>query len=172
MVNDFTINIVGLSDKKHHYRFVLGDSFFESHGRQIIETGKFNVDLELDKHATFISSHFKITGHAHLTCDRTLEPFEQPLSVDRKIIFKYGDENKEVSEDIVVIARDTDQLDVGQYLYEFVCLEIPIKKIHPRFRKSEETAGEGALVYSSAPPDRHDDDLVIDPRWEKLKSLT
>ncbi len=170
-MKDFNINIVGLSNQKHSYRFEISDSFFEWQGRQIVETGDFVVNLVLDKHPTFIEALFEITGQAHLVCDRSLEPFDRPMKVDRKLIFKYGEENKEVSEEIVVIARDTDQLAVAQYIYEFICLEIPIKKIHPRFCGEEEIGDLGTLVYQSVPADQKEEDDVIDPRWEKLKKL-
>ncbi len=170
-MKDFNINIVGLSNKKHTYRFELNDSFFEWQGRQIVETGAFNVDLVLDKHPTFIEAHFEITGQARLICDRSLEPFDQHMRIKRNLIFKYGEENKEVSEEIVVIARDTDQLAVAQYLYEFICLEIPIKKIHPRFGGTDDLEGEGRVVYQSAPSENDEQQETIDPRWEKLKKL-
>jgi uncharacterized metal-binding protein YceD (DUF177 family) len=170
-VKDFNINIVGLSNKKHTYHFELHDAFFEWQGRQIVETGDFEVKLVLDKHPTFIEALFTITGHAHLICDRSLEPFDQPLDLERKLIFKYGDENKEVSEEIVVIARDTDQLAVAQYIYEFICLEIPIKKIHPRFGADDAQTDVGTIVYQSAPAGQQEQEDVIDPRWEKLKKL-
>jgi len=53
-------------------------------------------------------------------------------------------------------------------MYEFISLEIPIKKLHPKFRDEEDDNGEGKIVYKS---ESKDDDSDIDPRWEKLKKL-
>lgn len=169
-MNEFIIHIIGLSHKKHSFQFELGDPFFESRGRQIVETGDFTVDLVLDKHPTFIETKFSITGRARLVCDRSLEPFYHPIKIGRKLIFKFGDENKEVSEEIVVIARESEHIDISQYLYEFICLEIPIKKIHPRFA-GEESTGDGWLVYQSEPAEGREPADTVDPRWEKLKNL-
>ncbi|MEJ0032264.1 MAG: DUF177 domain-containing protein [Bacteroidota bacterium] len=123
----------------------------------------------LDKHETFIDADFSITGKARLVCDRSLEPFEEPVKVHKKIMFKYGPEPTELSDEIVVITRDQDQLELGQYMYEFISLEIPIKKLHPKFRDEEDNNEEGKIVYKSKSEDG--DDGQIDPRWEKLKKL-
>ncbi len=84
-------------------------------------------------------------------------------------MFKYGPEPTELSDEIVVITRDQDQLELGQYMYEFISLEIPIKKLHPKFRDEEDNNEEGKIVYKSKSEDG--DDGQIDPRWEKLKKL-
>jgi len=176
-VKEYTINIVGLSNQKHAFRFEVNDLFFERHGRQILESGDFTVDVMLDKHATFLEAFFEIAGRARLVCDRTLEPFDDTLAMKKKIIFKLGEETKEVSEEIVVIARETDQIDLAQYIYEFICLEIPIKKIHPRFRgeegSNEENRFGGQVVYRSDGLSNatEEQEIEIDPRWEKLKKL-
>ena len=58
------------------------------------------VDLLLTKHETFIETEFKISGAAHLVCDRSLEPFDFPIESKNKIVFKYGDEYQEMTDEI------------------------------------------------------------------------
>jgi uncharacterized metal-binding protein YceD (DUF177 family) len=115
-----------------------------------------------------IEAIFEISGNAELICDRSLEPFLHPISLHRKVIFKYGEEPGEVSDEIVIITEEQDKLDVGQYMYEFIVLEVPIKKIHPKFQKedNDEESEDGKLVYQTKV-----DENAIDPRWEKLKKL-
>ncbi|MDZ7648051.1 MAG: hypothetical protein U5K54_13215 [Cytophagales bacterium] len=81
----------------------LEDRFFEKYGNEVISGGDFDVRIVLDKRETFIEIDFKISGKAHLVCDRSLEPFNFPIEETRKIVFKYGDEAKEVSDEIVII---------------------------------------------------------------------
>jgi uncharacterized metal-binding protein YceD (DUF177 family) len=87
------------------------------------------------------------------------------------VIFKYGEEAQEISDEIVVITRDQDSLDLGQYLYEFIILEIPIKKIHPDLQEEDEEEGNLKMIYSTGSDEDNDDNNEIDPRWEKLKKL-
>lgn len=162
----YTVNIVGLSTKAHTFDFRIGDEFFGQYGTEILSGGEFEVKVVLDKHETFIDADFSITGKAKLVCDRSLEPFDEPVKINRKVMFKYGDEPSELTDEIIIIARDQQSLELGQLIYEFISLEIPIKKLHPRFR-NEDDDGEGKIVYKSEEGDKKE----IDPRWEKLKKL-
>jgi uncharacterized protein len=167
-VGAYSVNIIGLSNKAHTFDFRIGDEFFRQYGTEILQGGDFEAKVVLDKHETFIDADFSISGNARLICDRCLEPFDQPVKIHRKIMFKFGPEPSELSDEIVVITRDQAQLEVGQFIYEFISLEIPMKKLHPKFRDEETGNEEGKIVYKSE-PDNSDDDT--DPRWEKLKKL-
>lgn len=168
----FSINIVGLSLDSHTFDFKLGDEFLDRYGRNIVPAGDFTANVVLNKHESFIEAEFLINGTARLTCDRSLEEFDYPIRLDRKILFKYGEETMELSDEIMMIHRDTAQLDLGQLMYEFIGLEIPMKKLHPRFSEEYEEEDDevrGKIVYTSSPEEKKADQ--IDPRWEKLKKL-
>jgi uncharacterized protein len=171
----FGVNIIGLSDKVHDFHYEFGDEFFKHYGTEVVSQGNFVADVTLDKHETFIEATFKIRGQVKLVCDRSLDPFDHAVKVDKKIVFKYGDVAQELSDEIIIIQRDTDTLELGQYIYEFIVLEIPIKKLHPRYQHEgdmDENA-EGKIIYTSGGDENFDADNSddIDPRWEKLKKL-
>lgn len=173
-LKEFSVNIIGLSNKTHQFHFDFGDRFFEAYGTNLINKGQFSADVELDKRETLIEATFQVKGQAKLICDRSLDPFDFPIAFKKRIVFKYGDTNEELSDDIVIIHRDTDALEVGQFIYEFIVLEIPMKKLHPRYENEAEfdDNAEGKIIYTSGEtsqdPEAGDD---IDPRWEKLKKL-
>lgn len=169
----FSINIVGLSNKLHQFDFELGDTFFKKFGSELVPGGQFTADVELNKHETFIEAAFKIKGKAHLICDRSLEPFDYQVYVDKKIVFKYGQEEGEIDDEVVIISHDRASIELGQYMYEFIGLEIPIKRLHPKFQEEEENDEneEGRLIYTSATEEDKNEEEQIDPRWEKLKKL-
>lgn len=170
-----SINIVGLSNKEHQFQYDFGDDFFRKYGNDLISEGNFHVDVLLNKHETFLETTFKIKGIARLICDRSLEPFDFPIESERMIVFKYGEEFQEMTDEIIVIPRETATLELGQYMYEFIGLEIPLKKLHPKFQNEpeDETESEGKIVYSSGPTDtdEKDEDEGTDPRWNILKKL-
>jgi len=174
-VGAYGINIIGLSNKLHHFDYEIGDKFFGQYGSDLISNGKFDVEVELNKHETFIEATFKINGIAVLTCDRSLELFDFPIKTQKKILFKYGEKNEEISDEIIMITHDTATLEIGQYVYEFIALAVPIKKLHPRFRTEEmqeDESIEGKIVYSSGTPEESkNEDENIDPRWNILKKL-
>jgi uncharacterized protein len=168
----FGVNIIGLSNKTHQIHYEFGDEFFAAYGTGLISKGHFNADVTLDKHETFIEATFKVTGHTNVICDRSLDPFDYPVDFKKKIVFKYGDTDEELSDEIVMIHRDTDTLELGQYIYEFIGLEIPIKKLHPRYQQESDDDEAGKIIYTSGENTNDTENGGdIDPRWEKLKKL-
>jgi uncharacterized protein len=171
----YKINIVGLTNTVHHFDFEVGNDFFKQYGTELISEGSLTAQVVLDKRETFIDAHFIISGHVKLICDRSLDPFEYPIKADKKLVFKYGDANEELSDEIVMIHRDSDSLELGQYIFEFIALEVPIKKLHPRFQdeEDEDDATEGKIIYTSktSEDDNNPEGGDIDPRWEILKKL-
>lgn len=180
----YRINIVGLSNKVHHFTFEdVGPDLFKEYGSDVLTEGKFRVDVSLDKRETFLEAEFKIHGTGRLVCDRSLEPFDYPIHTRRKVVFKYGDQDEEITDEIMIIQRDTAWIDLGQYIYEFIALSIPLKKLHPRFQDEvgEDDNAVGRIVYTSGGADdienddhsgengKDNDD--IDPRWNALKKL-
>jgi uncharacterized protein len=169
-LSDYSVNILGLSQKTHSFEFHLGNAFFEKYGNQVVAEGQFEAKVNLDNRETLIEAEFEIEGKANLICDRSLDPFEHPMKINRKMIFKYGEAAEEVSDEIAIIPHDLDVLDIGQYLYEFIVLDVPIKKIHPRFLSEEEEEEdeneEGKMIYQSEKKEGE-----IDPRWEQLRKL-
>jgi uncharacterized protein len=167
----FKVNIIGLSNKVHSFHFDVDNEFFRHYGTGMLSEGSFDVDVELDKRETFIEARFLIKGAAMMVCDRSLDPFRQPMKIDKKIVFKYGDADEELSDEIIMIQRDSDSLELGQYIYEFISLEVPIKKLHPRYQDEDDDETEGKIIYSSGDSSKGDDEEDIDPRWEQLKKL-
>ncbi|MFM7853967.1 MAG: YceD family protein [Flammeovirgaceae bacterium] len=169
-MNDFVINILRLTKKQHSFQFKLNDEFFSQYGNQIVAKGDFDAAVILDKRETFIEAHFEIKGQAELICDRSLEPFNQTMNVLHSVVFKYGEQPGEVTDEIVMITQDQESIDVGQFIYEFIVLQIPIKKIHPRFQiekdENSDDVESGKIVYQTEETEK-----TVDPRWEKLKKL-
>ena len=58
-----------------------------------------------------------------------------------------------------------------QDVLEFLSLEVPMKKLHPRFSNEEKNSEEEILIYSSPTESDNKEEDVIDPRWQKLKNL-
>jgi uncharacterized metal-binding protein YceD (DUF177 family) len=164
-MEQYRVNILGLSLNIHHFEYELGNEFLKKYDTGLVSEGTFKANLALDKHETFLETNFVIKGSVRLVCDRSLDEFDYPLDVSSKIIFKYGDEDKEISEDVMMIHRGTESLELGRFIYEFIALAIPMKKLHPRFKDESEEEG---IIYTSDAEEKKEE---IDPRWEKLKKL-
>jgi uncharacterized protein len=168
VVSEFIVNIIGLSKRVHEFKYTLGKAFFDEFGKDLLEEGQFEATVVLDKQETFIDGSFTFKGTARLLCDRSLEPFDYPLESKHRLMFKFGTEEAEVSDEIVIIPHDKQSLNLGQYLYEYIGLALPMKRLHPKFQDDEEDDSEGGIIYSSSTENEGE---KIDPRWEKLKKL-
>lgn len=179
-LNAFNIDIFKLSVGKHDYHFDVDSKFFAQFDYSLVDKGSLSIDAVLDKSETFFEIYFDIQGTIELTCDRSLEKFDYPVSIREKIIYKYGDFEKEIDDNLVMILHDTQRINIAQYIYELIMVTVPMKKLHPKF--VEEEAGEEdeyeILVYSDQEeetPEQEsetsEEEEPIDPRWNALKDL-
>ena len=174
-IQKYNIDIFKLGDKQHRYEFESGDSFFADFEQDLLQKGHFRTELLLDKSATLLHLHFRVAGSVELVCDRSLEPFDHPVEINQSLILKYGEENRELTDEIEVIARDTPRINVAQYIFEYIGLSLPMKKIHPSLRDQpvEYETEEALLIYRSgdAPENAEEGPSAIDPRWQALQKL-
>ena len=179
-LSKYNIDIYGLEDKQYDYDMESGDAFFEEMEQDLIEHGHFKTHVILNKSATMIQLRFHTQGSVTLTCDRSLETFEEPIDSDERIILKFGDHNEELTEEIEIISRNTNRINVARYIFDFIALSLPVKKLHPSLRTEEDDFDleddeeEGTLVYTSGGEeegDEREEEEKIDPRWEALKNL-
>lgn len=162
--SEFDIQLYKLPEKTHYFDFKVGSSFFYAfEDNTIADKGEFDIHLKLTKKSSFIELEFSIDGWIELECDRSLRLFRYPLSAKKMIILKYGEEEAEISEDVLIIERDTISINVAQFIFEFILLEIPAKKIHPDMDQDED------FVYKSTNEEQKEE--KTDPRWEVLKKL-
>ncbi|HVD99235.1 MAG TPA: DUF177 domain-containing protein [Cytophagaceae bacterium] len=175
-LKEFDIEIFRLTDGKQSFDYDLDDKFFAAIEGSILEKGKLKATVVLDRSERLILADFKIKGIVELLCDRSVEPYDYEIDSDENLVFKFGDEFEELSEDVIMIPRDLQKLNLAQYLYEFIGLAIPMKRLHPKFQEEdteEEDEQETRLIYRSDENEdnKSDDSETIDPRWNALKDL-
>jgi uncharacterized protein len=139
VLNTFKIDIFRLENKQYVHEFEGNDDFFEALDQELINKGSFKATVALNKNETMIQMVYKIIGSVELTCDRSLDLFDFPVDITQKMILKFSDHNEEITEELTLIDRNTQYINVAQDIFDFVGLQIPIKKLHPRFMKDEVT---------------------------------
>jgi uncharacterized metal-binding protein YceD (DUF177 family) len=170
----FQIPTIALEDKSYHYAFSGDDSFFAAFEQDWVEKGQFAVTADLTKSALMIQVQLNIIGTIELICDRSLEAFDYPFEVNEKIIFKYSDHSEDLGDNLFLLDRKEPKLDLSQDIFDFIALEVPMKKLHPRLLEEEDAASEGVFIYSTERADEKPAstiDEVIDPRWAVLQKL-
>ena len=163
---EYQIDIYSLSNDLHEYDFEINDILLSTPVNSILERGKGTCHIKLQKSETMITLHFSIDAKVELTCDRSLDKFQHPITLEEDVMVKFGEEEKVLNEEVFVIRKDSPSIFVDEIIYEFISLAVPMKKLHPRYEGVESPD----LVYSS-PAEEVKNDEEVDPRWEALKKL-
>ncbi len=135
----YNIGFSGLSNGIHHFSFDIGPDFFSCFPLSEIEEGFVKLELTLEKEENMLVFDFRFSGYVDLECDRCLDCFSEPVEHQHTIYVKPGDEFSEQSEDVVVIPYGESHFDVAHYVYEFLHLMLPLRRVHP-----DDDAGESA----------------------------
>ena len=169
VLKSFEINLARLENGTHHFQFELVPDFFETFENNLVEEGYGKASLIMDKSESMMALNFTIEVDVLLICDVSSESYRESLTCQKKHIVKFGLTNEELSDEISTIDMGMQILNVSGYIYEFVSLEIPMKKVHPRLRGQE----RADLVYKDETPSFNDQEQEnkIDPRWEVLKKI-
>lgn len=175
-LREYDINIVGLENKRYEYDFTSGNAFFAALEQELIRQGNVQTQVVLDKSETMIRLDFHIVGAVEQICDRSLDEYDEQVDTRQMMLLKFGDHNEELSDEIELIERNTATINVARYIFEFISLSLPMKRLHPRFRDDEEQDDDSnvKLIYSSGPAadDESDDQPATDPRWAALRKLS
>lgn len=127
VLKPFEIPITGLQIGSHKFHFDIDDSFLSSFDGSY-KKGQLKAEIELDKKPSLIEVDFKIKGTVNMPCDRCMEDIDLPVLTDNALVFKYAEVESE-EEEIVYILNSAIKLDLAKYIYEFIMLGIPLRKI-------------------------------------------
>lgn len=162
----FIIPFSGLKVGNYTFTFEIDDKFFEHFEYSEISKGKLHAECQLDRQVRMMVLYFDIAGTVSVPCDRCAEDFDLPLKGSQKLIVKFGADHTEESEDILIITEKEHELDVSQYLYEYIHLLLPIKKVHGTDENGNSLCNPDVLRYI-----KETEDHPVDPRWEVLQKL-
>ena len=172
----FVVEIYGLKEGNFEYDFDIDNAFFQSFKESLIEIGSLKCHLILTKSERLITVDININGIVKLICDRSLDTFDHRVNVAEKILFKYGEEEEELENNIYSITSSTQRLDLGQVIFDLISVFIPIRKLHPRYSEEDMDSDDGyyysstEIVESNDQSSKSEEDSV-DPRWDALKQL-
>lgn len=169
---EYIIQFVGLGVGKHEYEFDIKDKFFEQRDYSEIKRANIKVNLELLKQSAMMSLTFKVSGTVNVNCDLCTDEFDLPIEGEYKLIVKVGGSDAtEEDDDIITIAANEHELDLEQYIYEYIVLSLPIKREHPKDKKGNYTCNKETLEKLQNYIIENEPDEQTDPRWDGLKNI-
>jgi uncharacterized metal-binding protein YceD (DUF177 family) len=138
----FEIAFVGLKPGIHEYNYGVDDKFFAEKGETEFADCQANIKLLLDRKSSFMLLKFEVGGVAVVDCDRCGNPLKKELWDEFNMLVKMVDNPDEMNDqeedpDVFYISRTESHIDVGNWIYEFVLLSLPVQKVC----KDEEMGG-------------------------------
>lgn len=171
----YDIPFKGLKEGKHDFDYAIEDSFFELFEQPLVEKGNVEAKVKLNKGSALMSLDFHIKGEVETVCDTCLEPLMVNVEYEAKVYVKFGEEYEEPTEEIIVLPHEANNVNVAQLIYEFICVGLPIRHVHPEDENGNLTCDSEMLdrlndyLVEEASDDEQDD--YIDPRWDALRKI-
>jgi uncharacterized protein len=163
----YTIPFWGLKPGVHAFDFEIDHLFFDRFEHSEIKSGNLTVHVDMEREERMLVLDFMIHGQVDLPCDRCLEPVSMIINGIEKLVVKLGDHFEEES-DLVIMIQETEKvLDISSFIYEFVHLLLPARRIHPENEKGESTCSPEVLNKLRELSEQH----VPDPRWDALNKI-
>ncbi len=155
MDENLMIPINGLPQGRTEFRRRVGKKFFEHFENSEILAADLEVDVSVEKSGHFIGVDCDVAGEVTVVCDRCLDDLRLPVGTGVSLSVKFGREPAEPSDadeegrEIVWLPESDADLDLGQIVYDYVCLSLPMQRVHPDGECDPE-----AVAYLSSEDDR------------------
>lgn len=174
-LKQFSIPFVGLKQGKHQFEYNISKAFFDEFDYSPIKQGDLKITLELQKQETMMVLTFALNGKVTLTCDRCNEEFEWDIHSDERVLLKMSEEDYDTSDEIVTLSKNDYEINVANFIYEFINLAVPIVHIHPDLENGEPGCNKEVLkiIKKLSVSEQSDSKTIVqhDPRWDALKKL-
>jgi uncharacterized protein len=173
----YEIPFKGLKEGGHQFDYEIDDMFFEAFDSTLVNKGQIKAKVTLTKQSTLLILDMAIKGSVELMCDRCLDFYDQKVKNKTRLVVKFGSENDELSDELIVIPFEDHMINVAQYLFEQIALSLPIKHVHPDISKGTSGCDPEMLkklkeyIVEEIPEGNDSEIPVIDERWSELKKL-
>ena len=128
------IPVRGLPLGESAFRFEIGSEFFQAFENSQIKDADCSVKVSVVRHQTLLDIVCEISGFVVVECDRCLEDLTLKVDIDPHLTVGFGtvdvDDGVD-SDDVLVIDRSESEVGLDQFVYDYICLSLPLVKVHP-----------------------------------------
>ena len=153
----------------HEFQFEVTDAFFKDTDTEELNGVDVSVKAILLKQNNVMQLQFELSGTVNINCDRCLKEFDIPVEGTEHLIIKYGNPSDSTDEVLMVHEGET-QLDVTQYIYEYVITAVPARKV-PCEIDSKKYKCDKALLKKLNENSISVESIEENPLWEQLNKL-
>lgn len=169
----YFVDLKGLKADSLKMNFDLDNAFFGDIEGEEFQRGTVKADVTVKKRRDIFELTFSMQGTVTVPCDRCLDDLDVSVETENLIKVKLGD-NYADDGDIVIVPETDGGVNIAWYLYEFIVLALPMKRVHAPGKCNHEMTGRlKRHGYSDGDSADETDtlDRAVDPRWESLKNI-
>lgn len=163
-LSEYNIKFEGLKQGVHFYEFVVDNAFFEEFDAFEFKKSIIYVDLEFKKQSTMLVLTFKFAGTITVPCDRCLDDVDVEVDGEEKLVVKFGNEEYDQTDEILILPIHEHELNVATYVYEFLNINLPQKRVHLDGLCNQQVISELEKIEKK-------NEIDEDPRWSSLKDI-
>ena len=141
----FIVPLSGLPSGRTGFRWHAGGQFFSGFDNSEILDADLLVGVGVDKSGRYVGVDLDIEGTVVVACDRCLGDLEIPVSVHPSFSVKFGEGAgepagaEEGGREVIVLPETDTDLDLSQTISDYVCISLPISRVHPEGECDPET---------------------------------
>lgn len=125
---DFTLPFEAMSMGDHRFEMVVDDDFFAAVPHSLVGGGAARVVVEARRTHASLTLRVRGAGEVGVECDRCLEPLRLPVAFSGELKVHAG--AGEYDGEVLFVERGAERLDLAQYIYESLCLALPVSRAH------------------------------------------
>ena len=167
--NPYLISFTGLKNGEHAFNYVIDHSFFKDREYSEIQEANIDTRVLLKKENNLLVFDIKMEGTINVMCDRCGDYFDMPVWGENKLVVSLTNNRFEAESDIIAIPLESSEIDISQYLYEYVSMLLPQRRIHPDRKDGTSMSNQEALKMLNK-LSAQKKEKSTNPIWEELKS--
>ncbi len=177
-LSQFKISFSGLSHGLHEFNYSIDSKFFEepAFSGSDIKIAKIELTVELLKQSGMLALKFKFNSQVQVECDRCLNENFIPVKGEQQLIVKFGEEREhdpKNEDEVIVLPPSETELDIAQYIYEYMNLLMPLQKIPCEILNDTSLCNQEVIKkLNQFQQLEKEKEQATDPRWDALKNIS
>lgn len=172
-LQQYSIPFTGLKLGIHQFEFQVDDAFFSEFEYSLVKSGKLKINIDLEKQETMLILHFRISGEMMLGCDVCLANYPYTVEIDERQIAKFSADAdlEEDTEEIIVLTRNENEINVATLIYEYINLAVPYVNRCGDEGNTKWCDQEMIEKLKQLSGGSKEETENVDPRWDALKNI-
>ena len=167
---NFIIQIKGLKIGKYEYDFPVDGAFFREFENTQILDASLDVRVVLERGGGWMNLTSSIKGTVTVECDRCLDDLDLPVDFNANLSVKFAKSDEDPQSDEFLVVDPSDgELDLSQFIYDYVCVNLPLQKVHEEGKCNPQMIAR--LGGLDADNDNHEDNLETNSPFGALADM-